>query len=120
MRISDWSSDVCSSDLVAELCGIKPAIAGPWKHLQTLTGGVDDIAVIVSAKCAGARIDDRTVVGQREIAFAGHRPVERVAGRVDIALRHLLRVAPGAHADRSEQRRAGKEGVSTCRYRGWL
>src|SRR3546814_15346870 len=101
MRISDWSSDVCSSDLVAELCGIKPAIAGPWKHLQTLTGGVDDIAVIVSAKCAGARIDDRTVVGQREIAFAGHRHVERVAGRVD----------------RSEERRVGEECVSTCRYR---
>src|SRR3546814_5040442 len=34
MRISDWSSDVCSSDLHAELVSIEPVILGRAVHLR--------------------------------------------------------------------------------------
>src|SRR3546814_16433326 len=32
MRISDWSSDVCSSDLVSELCEVKPHVLRYWEQ----------------------------------------------------------------------------------------
>src|SRR3546814_8738912 len=72
MRISDWSSDVCSSDLNS--------------HTTTLT--------------LQPRSSDTA----------------SVAGRlVQVALKGVTRVYEGA--DRSEERRVGKECVSTCRSR---
>src|SRR3546814_5085624 len=35
MRISDWSSDVCSSDLIAQPRRIEDVCAGPLESLQT-------------------------------------------------------------------------------------
>src|SRR3546814_4408331 len=72
MRISDWSSDVCSSDF-------QPAV------------DPDD-----------AGVDGRAV---RALARGRAAPRSGRAGRWP------------APARRSEERRVGKEGVSTCRYR---
>src|SRR3546814_3956385 len=89
MRISDWSSDVCSSDLPAT------------PH---------------DADCQGLKADDE-------------RPLRRNPGggaqRLDAALAgawrrlgHLHpRLAGGRVDPRSEERRVGKECVSTCRSR---
>src|SRR3546814_4345473 len=76
MRISDWSSDVCSSDLTRR--------AGA--HRQDGGGGLDVAAVL-----------------QRRGRHV-HRHFQRIA-----RLRQGLA--------RSEERRVGKECVSTCRYR---
>src|SRR3546814_8318066 len=75
MRISDWSSDVCSSDLAA--------------------GWIRDSAVCR----AGFLRNPRQTGFRNDNGNYGH-----------MRLPHFLR-------DRSEERRVGKECVSTCRYR---
>src|SRR3546814_10539530 len=86
MRISDWSSDVCSSDLRIFGAMIHRAMIGGFRAaLGGLDHQVEEDAFII-------------VVGEDE----RHR--------------QLARAHRGA-VDRSEERRVGKECVSTCRYR---
>src|SRR3546814_3578679 len=80
MRISDWSSDVCSSDL----------------HQQPVAHGLEDPA---------------TMAGDERVEMLA--PVGLDGGQ----RRHLVALDEGAEADRSEERRVGKEGVSSCRSR---
>src|SRR3546814_13691807 len=92
MRISDWSSDVCSSDLV-------------------------DRAVRVVAVDAG-----HLAFGQRHVRAAvellADVPVAGRAGFVDRLLGHQSLDGELRHrAVRTEERREGKECVSTCRSR---
>src|SRR3546814_5833062 len=83
MRISDWSSDVCSSDL---------------------RDGLDD---------AGERVvRPRREVGER--VATPLRQIERAI--VEDAAEEPARVTR-CHQPRSEERRVGKECVSTCRSR---
>src|SRR3546814_19310094 len=97
MRISDWSSDVCSSDLQfgridqpADPDIVRIAIVAVGVDYETLT--------------------DRNVDrGTRTLVLGGGAIAgERV--EVEWALRNAAR-------DRSEERRVGKECVSTCRSR---
>src|SRR3546814_15218016 len=88
MRISDWSSDVCSSDLVAALLSQG---AAPGRIME-----LDDGAP------GGYGWGELVTVAERQLghpirALAVPRPAQRLA------------------AARSEERRVGKEGVSTCR-----
>src|SRR3546814_3680342 len=84
MRISDWSSDVCSSDL-------------PHHDSDLARVGPD-----LAAQC---RLSPRaSLVSKRPVL-----PIARAASRVD--------GAPGLQTARSEERRVGKECVSTCRSR---
>src|SRR3546814_14887965 len=95
MRISDWSSDVCSSDLGAdaEIVGVALQVAGrrdPWPERRE---GV--------ARLAAGRIE--TAGPARNVPPAGvvhDRIAENVIPRL-----------------RTEERRVGKECVSTCRSR---
>src|SRR3546814_9531871 len=80
MRISDWSSDVCSSDLHGDLAG----------------GGI------------GARLDG---AGNVEAVPELDRGRRLGAAGGDRQQRQQCK-------QRSEERRVGKEGVSTCRSRG--
>src|SRR3546814_15210672 len=124
MRISDWSSDVCSSDLAA-------------RHR-----GDEDVGAVVVARLGKA--DPRGVAADNVIAAAVE--IDR-RGRIEL-LDHLdliligmarrlqaddedivaVRLFGGEHGAarrqdigqrlaRSEERRVGKEGVSTCRSR---
>src|SRR3546814_2910955 len=87
MRISDWSSDVCSSDLIADG--------------QART---DDL--LVQAAAAEIRVRGRAgLVAQDYDQMVDVRPK---AGSVFPAVGALAR---------SEERRVGKECVSTCRSR---
>src|SRR3546814_7910121 len=81
MRISDWSSDVCSSDLSAR----------PTASLNCRAAGFTAQACAIELQCL--RYGRRRRNGDR--------------GR--------LEASPGP--DRSEERRVGKECVSTCRSR---
>src|SRR3546814_11077787 len=94
MRISDWSSDVCSSDLdVARLESADPEHRVP--HLAFQPDAMDDtpvlpISEIHSSYYLRMRVQDRPGV-----------------------LADIARIFP----KRSEERRVGKECVSTCRSR---
>src|SRR3546814_13236283 len=97
MRISDWSSDVCSSDLVPG--GIE-AVERPLAELAEVE---EDSLVVV----AGGRQDIDAGTGRRP-----HHVVDDAAQRlqrVDVVARD--------QSVRSEERRVGKECVSTCRSR---
>src|SRR3546814_11876442 len=97
MRISDWSSDVCSSDLyVRYLYGAPLALllAGTW------FGALDHPEPEVPARFWPI------------IATAG---VAQIAAT--IALLRSFQARGFALGTRSEERRVGKEGVSTCRSR---
>src|SRR3546814_4923284 len=90
MRISDWSSDVCSSDLW-ELAGLDR----PRALRSTLTLGADSPEAMAKAA----------------LAINAEAPIKvKLTGDLD---EDILRVA----AIRSEERRVGKECVSTCRSR---
>src|SRR3546814_17592754 len=88
MRISDWSSDVCSSDLFV------PSLHAPRLQSALLRG------LLGAVLLRGARY-----LHHADRGLVGHAVVEEGA----VADRHL--------AQSSEERRVGKEWVSTCRYR---
>src|SRR3546814_18486153 len=101
MRISDWSSDVCSSDL-------QPAAAVVILFVAFFgaEGRGGEPVQIVGEPALDARAD-------RGIA---RRILAREQRRGARDLDDLQRVD---HPDRArpEERRVGKEGVSPCRYR---
>src|SRR3546814_11258763 len=96
MRISDWSSDVCSSDLQRrhprqdQQDNEGPARSGYGIHLPR-TGGLEETT---------------------EDCELGEEPRERRQTREEHGARQK---ADAEH--RSEERRVGKEWVSTCRSR---
>src|SRR3546814_16602089 len=93
MRISDWSSDVCSSDLSTA------AYSSPiLQRLKTLHQQHPDLEIDVIVEAADS-IEPRLRKGE-----------------IDIALTTIA-VADNAFECRSEERRVGKECVSTCRSR---
>src|SRR3546814_15091191 len=89
MRISDWSSDVCSSDLAP----LPPPASLEHPFVQPLV-----------------RMAERAIAAQ---AFAGAETVERNGKVLNAGERH----ADTPLVERSEERRVGKECVSTCRSR---
>src|SRR3546814_12690439 len=93
MRISDWSSDVCSSDL-----GIIYADERFGLHQLRFAEG------------AGAYASQ-----SGEIAARWASQWERPELWIFDFHHHLF---AGDNGERSEERRVGKEGVSTCRSRG--
>src|SRR3546814_14552196 len=102
MRISDWSSDVCSSDLEV----IAAAEAKGMLMLDApVSGGV-----------AGAENAALTfMVGGSDAAFARAKPVLEAMGKNIV---HAGGAGNGQVAKvRSEARRVGKESVSTGRTR---
>src|SRR3546814_13475531 len=97
MRISDWSSDVCSSDLAYERVASKDgAIAA-----------LDDFALPVVIKADGLAAGKGVIIAETR-----EQAVEAIEDMFSGAFG-----AAGAEAVRSEERRVGKECVSTCRSR---
>src|SRR3546814_14815620 len=93
MRISDWSSDVCSSDLRNALL----------------------LDIDVENDC----LDDFTLAMQVKRVFAGDSPcdVGHVDHAIDVAVETNEQAEFSGVLDRSEERRVGKECVSQCRSR---
>src|SRR3546814_17926584 len=101
MRISDWSSDVCSSDLSGEWSPNRFDILG-FARTPDLRGGFEDW-----------------------IGRVHPEDVELARGAVNLCLtegvpfniEYRIFRADTGEARRSEERRVGKECVSTCRSR---
>src|SRR3546814_13270184 len=106
MRISDWSSDVCSSDLEAE--AITEAEVREVDGIVEIPGAAAFLARLPAERWAVVTSAPRALAYVR-IAAAGLPMPPLVIGAED--------VAKGKPAPRSEERRVGKECVSTCRSR---
>src|SRR3546814_11073904 len=96
MRISDWSSDVCSSDLILRL-------ALPQHLARAALVGSGDMRAESDRLALQPVADALVQPGERAAAD------EQDVGGVDLPVLLL--------GLRSEERRVGKECVSTCRSR---
>src|SRR3546814_12029335 len=106
MRISDWSSDVCSSDLRKPV--VSETDTGHEQEVGRAFGQVMRVALAMASQLAQHRARLRQQ-HQQEL----ERAAREQQGVID-AREQQLRTAA---RDRSEERRVGKEGVSTCRSR---
>src|SRR3546814_20469583 len=95
MRISDWSSDVCSSDLATR---------------EALINASNDA---ISSSVASGMLTEVEGFEQRE-AWAKTYQADRDAR---FATNFTTALDKSRNAVRSEERRVGKECVSTCRSR---
>src|SRR3546814_12403582 len=114
MRISDWSSDVCSSDLADAACYMAKEKGRNRVHLHS------DVDIETAQ-----RRSEMQWVGRLRTAIAEHRlrlhyqilkPVQAGAKGEGVHFELLLRLLDD-DGTRSEERRVGKECVSTCRSR---
>src|SRR3546814_16148990 len=92
MRISDWSSDVCSSDLFS-------SARGEENGYSFLVSGAYDFAT-------GTLVTPR-IIGELGLSYLAAGAAGRLAGSDPTVPVEV----------RSEERRVGKECVSTCRSR---
>src|SRR3546814_19702338 len=114
MRISDWSSDVCSSDLITmrgfarcDRANFAMSRIAQYACLQFFDGRRRALQILGEAV---AREQERAGHVQRTIAWGGD---------IDDVLYVFFTVGcielDGANIGRSEERRVGKECVSCCR-----
>src|SRR3546814_12896490 len=102
MRISDWSSDVCSSDL-------KP----PWRRLLRFANPESPIPASLVLLQHG----EEGLLRDLHAADLLHPLLAFLLLLQQLLLaRSVATIALGQHV-RSEERRVGKECVSTCRSR---
>src|SRR3546814_11550137 len=129
MRISDWSSDVCSSDLI--VIDDADAADGPWLALalERTNPSKSGQRVIVSMNQAGdfplSRMDARHVIDILDANALRLRPqeiAEATQAMIPATSRARIRDLAGGCPvaldwRRSAARRVGKECVGTCRSR---
>src|SRR3546814_16044138 len=101
MRISDWSSDVCSSDLVEHIFVREIA---PQRII-----GIERSDRLERQRLHPPRLE-RVMVVARPLGMNLHAVAELAGMLVEGRLEPEV-------AQRSEERRVGKECVSTCRSR---
>src|SRR3546814_16098454 len=108
MRISDWSSDVCSSDYSANRNRLQSRDGGHRARSADLDVDANEAS---GSSFGGKLMCDCPTRSSRyvsEVFLIGDR-------------RHLVNNAVNVvfkrRTQRSEERRVGKEGVSTCRSR---
>src|SRR3546814_16090024 len=100
MRISDWSSDVCSSDLHN---------AGDYALIHIARLLAENVRTTdIVARIAG---DEFALILEELTRSEAQAKIERL--KVAIAS-----AACDFNGARSEERRVGQECVNTCRYRG--
>src|SRR3546814_17670472 len=132
MRISDWSSDVCSSDLAAQglqqalVVALVQADGGLVQHVEhagqsraDLRGEADALA-LAARQAAGAAAEGQVVEADVDQEAQALVDLLQDARGDLLVLRAQLGVAggePGGGLGRSEESRGGTEGVSTCRTR---
>src|SRR3546814_17683395 len=98
MRMSDWSSDVCSSDLQGLAVGQGELFGEGLGHAGEPEGGEAFVGVM----------DEHAVISWWSV---------EVVLAADVGVPDGIGVGGGVRQERSEERRVGKECVSTCRSR---
>src|SRR3546814_14784550 len=120
MRISDWSSDVCSSDLANGLVVLVAVVAVDEVVHGALGRGQHAERAV---KCIGDALRDLGVAGDDggRVLRADHRTLGNdELQRLQAALvqRDLVFHQGAEDIERSEERRVGKGWVRKCNYRG--
>src|SRR3546814_13283240 len=136
MRISDWSSDVCSSDLEAAARAKSEFLANMSHEIRTplnaiigftqlvLQGSLtdkhrDQLTRVESSSQLLLRILDDILDFSR--IDAGMMELEQVEFELDEVIGNVVDLTGNRlktpDVERSEERRVGKECGSTCRYR---
>src|SRR3546814_17684326 len=113
MRISDWSSDVCSSDLAA-------ALAQELLHdaiFQRVEGDHGEPAAGAEQRLGGRKAALQLAQLVVHVDAQGLEGARRGVDRPTFATRALLSLGLLPHPARPEERRVGKEGVRPCRSR---
>src|SRR3546814_16465900 len=101
MRISDWSSDVCSSDLSSDV---------PAGVINVLTGKQAELAPWLA---------DHMDVNAIDMAGADDGLRVRIEQGAVHNVKRLIGTDGDPDGQSTEGRRGGKGGDSTCRSRGW-
>src|SRR3546814_20009395 len=113
MRISDWSSDVCSSDLKAALGYLYgEPVARKATFRQPLHEAVEEIGL---GDVGGGDIDGQPNMSQ--LIRPGRGDLQRALLHMRRERQQIIRSLRRRESRRSEARRVGKECVSTRRYR---
>src|SRR3546814_14779506 len=124
MRISDWSSDVCSSDLQGSRNGARAF--PPNSHAMALCSlhSIErrDLAAIPRSIVADCCRDQSSsadwLLDPRPLTDHGTCVRHRSPYSAGVDLANGRIVSP-VTVPRSEERRVGKECVSPCKSRGW-
>src|SRR3546814_15445059 len=122
MRVSDWSSDVCSSDLLGHgsavaIAGCRECVDGSAEQTQEMADISRRclVAAFLTASCPREQRADKLVEhADRGVCEPGLE-VERDRRQRRAAA--VLRVVRQQECRSSEERRVGKEGVRKCRSR---
>src|SRR3546814_12386208 len=104
MRISDWGSDGCSSDLLTAIPALLPSFTG-LSFDSPLEGS------LLLPHAVRSRAGRNSPASLALMTRRGSQPHSR-------RLRPRVGHPVPARLSRSEERRVGKECVSTCRFRG--
>src|SRR3546814_15899577 len=108
MRISDWSSDVCSSDLIPDFVEKEGAPVGILEPAAPLRDRASEAAFLMAEQLRFQQVArDRAAVYRNEAVM---RPLAFVME----GCRNDFLAAAGR---REEERRVGKGGVSRCTFR---
>src|SRR3546814_18907564 len=108
MRISDWSSDVCSSDLICP--GAHVDLSGTLCHL-TRNPPNQDWLYFMPDDAMKDEIESRSLIEMTTSVVAAYLSNKNAASG------QIAAVIQQVHgALRSAERSDGKEGVSTCRH----
>src|SRR3546814_13887010 len=121
MRISVWCSDVCSSDLRTP-----DRLFGDNFQWSILGAGRNQIPLATMGAAMGSNVrvglEDSLWIGPGQLASSNGQQVSQIRTVIE-ALNLEVATPDEARATlqlkgRSEERRVGKECVSTCRFRG--
>src|SRR3546814_11866206 len=121
MRISDWSSDVCSSDLIID---VVPGPVGERTRLAPTGHSPVDKRRVARERYLGAETeplhDPGTKTLDQDVGALGEHQAGLDRRRILEVERQMAAPAMGhgVGSRRSEEGRGGKECVSTCRSRG--
>src|SRR3546814_15694273 len=134
MRISDWSSDVCSSDLqiaaTARAAGIRMLgpnclgfanfVAGTpiWTTQLRRASGTLQVAIVSQSGALASQLEQfayQQRVGLTHMISTGNEADVQVADAIEYLARQPEPKAIALFPERSEERRVGKGGGRTCK-----